>query len=95
MTGDTNGYHDHLIARGANGQRVDPEPLIFGEDDVQVTPEQVAAINHVGHRMWAIGGELMMKGSMTAAREKTVGEELQAEWIKLKTTLQEMGVEGL
>ena len=33
LTGDTSGYHDHLIARDANGQRVDPEPLLFTEEE--------------------------------------------------------------
>ena len=30
LTGDTTGYHDHLIARDANGNRMDPEQLLFG-----------------------------------------------------------------
>ena len=31
LTGDTNGYHDHLISRDADGNRIDPEPLLFEE----------------------------------------------------------------
>ena len=33
LTGDTNGYHDHLVARDANGNRIDPEPLLFTEEE--------------------------------------------------------------
>lgn len=46
LTGDTTGYHDHLIARDANGKRIDPEPLLFGEDamnDAQKAEAQAVA----------------------------------------------------
>ena len=53
LTGDTNGYHDHLIARDANGNRIDPEPLLFEEEPVPApdfTPEELEAL----HMAWAV-----------------------------------------
>ena len=93
MTGDTNGYHDHLIARDANGQRVDPEPLLFREDDVNATPEQLATLTQALNTQWGYAQELKAKGSMSASREVQAGSEIEAAVISIKDTLRELGVE--
>lgn len=54
LTGDTNGYHDHLIARDAIDNRIDPEPLLFTEEEPVPVPDFTEAEQAALNDAWAL-----------------------------------------
>lgn len=77
LTGDTTGYHDHLIARDANGTRIDPEPLLFGGEPPEEEPMTEYELEQL-NIAWGKADELDIQAEWKETEAKALRAEAKA-----------------